>query len=68
MSNFAHFKLDSLNQITENLLKIGPNLDTKLNTLKSIKESLLSLRQKSSFSYLDLPIDSKLNEIIHNLG
>ena len=66
MSNFAHFKLDSLNQITENLLKIAPNLDTILHILKSIKDSLSSLRQKSSFSYLDLPIDSKLNEIIYN--
>ena len=66
MSNFAHFKLDSLNQITENLLKIAPNFDTILHILKSIKDSLSSLRNTSSFSYLDLPIDNKSNEIIHN--
>ena len=66
MSNFAHFKLDSLNQMTENLLKISPNFDNILHILKSIKSSLSSLREKSSFSYLDLPINIKSNEIIHN--
>ena len=66
MSNFAHFKLDSLNKIIENLLKIAPNLDNALNTLKSTKESLIALRETSSLSYLDLPINLKSNDIIHN--